>query len=503
MHKRRSHHKSRNGCYSCKQKHVKCDEQGPPCTNCVLREAECIYPTPEELEEARLRKQTAGDAVRPKTKAPKLVKKESPPSCLAPTTPQLLSGPSQPPVSGEPIYDRFLELELMHQWTTKTWMGFYGVPEDQRYLQEELPRTALGEGYLLNGILAIAATDLAQQAAGLVSPKYICAALGYSNRASIQFRQQLSKMAATNNHHVLYHGGIMVERRNFSAINNEAARDAAGEYHSQQDHHHPHRLLERLDVFFKLLLGTYNTLLTNIQWTMDSPTTIRAAVDKLLKEPLAIDLVNFETRLAMERLTRVSQQFRTNFPIHNNGDAAAAPQPALGCLCSEVPAYRLIISQTKLSFVVEALNLSQGLCLSLITTTGLDFLNLVKAMDPMALFVLIHLGVLFYRLFEKWNGFGWAMGNIVQELVKELSRILEATPIYHLQEGRDGIVWCQQQTGLLPLPGMEAETIVLPANRTLLPLYPQFHNAKEVDSPQVEYKATVPWSQTWEKSKVY
>ncbi|KAK8080100.1 hypothetical protein PG997_007918 [Apiospora hydei] len=468
MHKRRSHHKSRNGCYSCKQKHVKCDEQGPPCTTCVLRDAECIYPTPEELEEARPRKQTKSSTVRPKTQTPKLVKKESLPSCLAPAAaPKLLSSPSQPPVSGEPIYDRRLELELMHQWTTKTWMGFYEIPEDQRYLQEELPRTALGEGYLLNGILAIAATDLAHQAAGLVSSKYVCAALGYSNRASIQFRQQLSKLAATNNHHVSYHGGIIVEKRNFSWINNGVARDddADSGYNSQQDHHHPSSLLERLDVFFKLLLGTYNTLLTNIQWTMDNPTNIRAAVEKLMKEPLAIDLVSFETRLAMERLTRVSQQFRTNFPIYsNNGDAAAAPpQPALGHLCSEVPAYRLIISQTKLSFVVEALNLSQGLCLSLITTTGLDFLNLVKAMDPMALFVLIHLGVLFYRLFGKWDGFGWTMGNIVQELVKELSGILEATPIYQLQEGRDGIVWCQQQTGLLPIPlEAAAGTIVIP-----------------------------------------
>ncbi|KAK8090611.1 hypothetical protein PG994_000116 [Apiospora phragmitis] len=410
MHKRRSHHKSRNGCYSCKQKHVKCDEQGPPCTNCILRGAKCIYPTAGELEEARLRKQTAAFAVRPKPKIPKLARKEPPPSSfpgLAPAAPKVLSGPTPPPVSGDLLYDRPLELELMHQCTTKTWTAFHGIPEDQRYLQEELPRTALREGYLLDGILAIAATDLAHQAAGPVSSKYVCAALGYSNRASLQFRQQMSKLAVTNNNHVLYHSGIMVEKRDFSMTNNEVVGGAAGGHNSQQVHR-PSKLLKPLDGFFKLLLGTYNILLTNIQWTMENPTGIEAAVDGLLKEPLAFDFVSLETRLAMERLTSVSQKFRTNFPSHSNGDTAAAavvapppPPRTLGYVCAEVPAYRQIISQTRLSFVVEALNLSQGLCLSLITTTGLDFLNLVKAMDPMALFVLIHLGVLFYRLFDQ------------------------------------------------------------------------------------------------------
>ncbi|KAK8128091.1 hypothetical protein PG984_009199 [Apiospora sp. TS-2023a] len=461
MHKRRSHHKSRNGCYSCKQKHVKCDEQGPPCTNCVLREAECKYPTPEELEEARLKKQAAASAARPKPKTHKLVRKQplsgAPPG-LAPAVPQLLSGPSQPPVSGEPLYDRRLELELMHQWTTKTWMGFYGIPEDQRYLQEELPRTALGEGYLLNGILAIAATDLAHQTQGPASSKYVSAALGFSNRASIQFRQQLSILSATNNTHVLYHRGIIVEKRNLSNLmKSEIASDAAGGLDGHQG-----KIQRRFNTFFDILLATYNILLSNIQWTMNNPSDIRAAVDRLLKDPLTLDFIGFDTRLAMERLTSVSQQIRTNFASGNIDDAAVAPPPAppLGYLCSEVPMYRLIVAQVKLSFVVEALNLPQGFCLSLITTTGLEFLNLVLAMDTMALFVLLHIGVVFYRMFRKEDKAGRAMGSIAQELIKELSRILEATPVCQIPEGREAIIWCQQQVGLLPMPG--AGTLVIP-----------------------------------------
>lgn len=334
-------------------------------------------------------------------------------------------------------------------------MGFYGIPEDQRYLQEELPRTALGEDYLLNGILAIAATDLAHQTQGPASSKYVSAALGFSNRASIQFRQQLSILSATNNTHVLYHRGIIVEKRNLSMLKSELALNAADGLDSHQS-----KMQQRFHTFFDILLATYNILLTNIQWTMNSPSDIRAAVDRLLKDPLTLDFIGFDTRLAMERLTSVSQQIRTNFSTSNTEDAAAPPAPPLGYLCAEVPMYRLIIAHVKLSFVVEALNLPQGFCLSLVTTTGLEFLNLVIAMDTMALFVLLHIGVIFYRMFRKEDKAGWAMGNIAQELIKELSRILEATPVCQIPEGREAIVWCQQQIGLLPTSG--AGTLVIP-----------------------------------------
>src|ERR1700742_2357411 len=46
---RRTHTKSRNGCDGCKKRHVKCDESGPPCTNCIARELECKYSTADPL----------------------------------------------------------------------------------------------------------------------------------------------------------------------------------------------------------------------------------------------------------------------------------------------------------------------------------------------------------------------------------------------------------------------------------------------------------------------
>ncbi|KAM0556051.1 hypothetical protein ACHAPJ_006036 [Fusarium lateritium] len=41
---RRAHRKSRNGCWECKRRHIKCDENRPSCSNCVVSERTCSFP---------------------------------------------------------------------------------------------------------------------------------------------------------------------------------------------------------------------------------------------------------------------------------------------------------------------------------------------------------------------------------------------------------------------------------------------------------------------------
>ncbi|KAF3398153.1 hypothetical protein F1880_005695 [Penicillium rolfsii] len=48
--KKRPHAKSRQGCLNCKARKVKCQETQPyPCSNCVGRNMECVYPTKDQL----------------------------------------------------------------------------------------------------------------------------------------------------------------------------------------------------------------------------------------------------------------------------------------------------------------------------------------------------------------------------------------------------------------------------------------------------------------------
>ncbi|KAK4162398.1 hypothetical protein QBC43DRAFT_321866 [Cladorrhinum sp. PSN259] len=42
--KRRAHKRSRKGCLTCKQRHIRCDELKPVCTNCLTRGGDCGYP---------------------------------------------------------------------------------------------------------------------------------------------------------------------------------------------------------------------------------------------------------------------------------------------------------------------------------------------------------------------------------------------------------------------------------------------------------------------------
>ncbi|KAI2612310.1 uncharacterized protein GGS25DRAFT_512843 [Hypoxylon fragiforme] len=52
---RKFHRRSRNGCSTCKTKHIRCDERKPLCTYCLRHGGECGYPDEENAAEARHR----------------------------------------------------------------------------------------------------------------------------------------------------------------------------------------------------------------------------------------------------------------------------------------------------------------------------------------------------------------------------------------------------------------------------------------------------------------
>ncbi|QPC71875.1 hypothetical protein HYE68_002627 [Fusarium pseudograminearum] len=47
---RRRHRKSRLGCMECKRRHIKCDERQPICSNCIVSERPCSFPSPRPHE---------------------------------------------------------------------------------------------------------------------------------------------------------------------------------------------------------------------------------------------------------------------------------------------------------------------------------------------------------------------------------------------------------------------------------------------------------------------
>lgn len=84
-----------------------------------------------------------------------------------------------------------LELELMHRWSTHTFRTMCGIPEEEPYLSKVMPREALRHEFLLDGLFAVTALDIARSSPEPDATRYERIALEYYNRGSATFRSLL------------------------------------------------------------------------------------------------------------------------------------------------------------------------------------------------------------------------------------------------------------------------------------------------------------------------
>ncbi|KAL4882999.1 hypothetical protein BJY04DRAFT_216716 [Aspergillus karnatakaensis] len=140
MSPRRHHRKSRNGCQSCKVRHIKCDEGLPKCTFCATRQLECSY--------ARIQKGPK-DASRHK-----LSIKHSDPDLT------LIHPEVEKPFT---TTSRLLDSRLLHHYSTVTCKSLT-KDGDQTSLyrwQTTLPSIAIAHTFVLDSLLALSALHLA------------------------------------------------------------------------------------------------------------------------------------------------------------------------------------------------------------------------------------------------------------------------------------------------------------------------------------------------------
>ncbi|KAL3464574.1 hypothetical protein BJX64DRAFT_275775 [Aspergillus heterothallicus] len=191
---RRSHTKSRYGCDQCKKRRVKCDEQGPPCSNCTTRELDCSY------SKAPVARSTA--------KIP-----ESPVSGQDHNTPhfvphpyQQASGTSSGP--GGASSAELRKLELMHKFATETYQSLCNSSADFYIWQMVVPRKALAHDFLMNGILAIASLHIASSMEPSGANTYIKTALEYHNQTLTPFRHAIDDINYENCDAVFAHSVV-------------------------------------------------------------------------------------------------------------------------------------------------------------------------------------------------------------------------------------------------------------------------------------------------------
>ncbi|KAL3440011.1 gamma-glutamyltranspeptidase-domain-containing protein [Aspergillus insuetus] len=168
MPSRRSHTKSRRGCFQCKRRHVKCDEDIPRCTLCKKRGLECTYPPPTE-----------GDG-------------------QFPSTPQGSSSANENsthPDADWPVQTRLLEMKLFHHYVIDASFTLRQDVLDPGHFQVAVPRLASSNPFLLDILLAFSALHLAFLEQGTSEAKWLEIALKYQNRACSAFSKVLAGLS--------------------------------------------------------------------------------------------------------------------------------------------------------------------------------------------------------------------------------------------------------------------------------------------------------------------
>lgn len=179
---RRAHTKSRYGCDHCRRRRVKCDEKGPPCTNCVLRQLEnCTYSRilPACLI-AKARRESQGTI----QASPAIA---HPPNSIA-------ASDARSPLPARAVDD----LELMHQFTVDTYQSLCISDSEAHVWQSLVPRLALKHRYLMNGILALASLHIATTLEPAKALVYIDTGLEYHSQSLKPFRIAIHHLTAEN-----------------------------------------------------------------------------------------------------------------------------------------------------------------------------------------------------------------------------------------------------------------------------------------------------------------
>ncbi|KAL4903315.1 hypothetical protein BDW74DRAFT_169180 [Aspergillus multicolor] len=187
---RKTHTKSRYGCDNCRRRRVKCDEIGPPCTNCVLRRLEnCTY---SRVLPASL----MGNAGGRRASTPSTTSFSGSSQSL----PGAAYSASTTPIPPQPLKTNAVdELELMHQFTAETYQSLCVNETETRTWQLIVPRLALKHRYLMHGILALASLQIATtREPPDAALAYIDAGLEYHSLSLEPFRIAIGNLTPEN-----------------------------------------------------------------------------------------------------------------------------------------------------------------------------------------------------------------------------------------------------------------------------------------------------------------
>lgn len=382
---RRAHRKSRRGCLVCKQRRVKCDEAGPPCSGCRARDVkhECRYASPN------LQQQGASTSDGNNT----------------PTTgsnPDSSAGKRSPSPGRKKI-----EAQLMHRWSTVTYKTI-STPcaEDEHVWQVAVPDVAFNYEFLLHGLYAVTAFEIADSCPNDFV-RYGSAALEYQDSAISGFQAQLNVIAQDNHEAILYFSILLTTLTMASAQFVKANGGLASKVQNSLE-------LHALARGINLVMKNNKACLTNPLFRKIKP------IHQLPRTPL-----DTNTERAIDRLNTLNEN-RTAQSLSEHGES----QYAKGC--------KNALYWLRECFETCLRRDNRSYALPWISFGGEDYVAAIKEGDRLALIILMHWGVLLQPLGHyHW----WARDygiNLVDEIAKELPNDVDTMT-------REAIIWPQEE----------------------------------------------------------
>lgn len=325
-----------------------------------------------------------------------------------------------------PLSRRTLELELMHQWTSITYKSYCGtVVEEYHSWQVLVPRLALKHDFLLYGLFAMSALEIADQTEDGSAQDYVNAALHYQSLSSSSLRTELSSTdlatVAQDKHQALYAAASILM---VLALALPRFLMEPGEKYSMLEH-----MLNYLELLKGLIVVVYSKISDHRE-------------DPLLKnyrtwDELDVRPLESTTREALDRLVQLNEE------IHG----ASRTKHDL----SELQAMSYHAACRRAAFWLQECYErcsepdTRGYMLAWLLMAGHDFIAAIKDKEPVALLMLMHWGVL---LETQSYGIWWAQ-RVGRSLVEELSEVAAGSKN---EKFADGVSWARAQVGLQDPP---------------------------------------------------
>lgn len=305
-----------------------------------------------------------------------------------------------------------MELHLIHRWSTHTYKSISTpVADDHLVWQLTVPEMSFKHNFLLNGLLAMSAFDMARLRKRSRA-RYVSAALEYQDLAFHDFRVQLREAMSNSHEAVLYFSLLLVPL----ALASSQVEALGGV---------PDSKVQNTIVQSELLRGVGMVLLNQPKCASILPIFRNVKpISDLPRVPLETG-----TAMALGKLHELNE--KRSPPIRGkhcegrtDADLYSGCRKALFWL-SECFATCLDVRY-------------QGYCVAWVGLAGSDYILAVKKKDSVALLILMYWGVLVDLL---GHDYWWAKG-FGKSLIKEVSG-----EIWCGADGmtRDVIAWAQEE----------------------------------------------------------